>query len=377
MKYCKLCLQPDTRPNTRFSPDGVCPACAYQSTLEDVDWDSRRQEIDAIVQFGRSNSAGGYDCIIGVSGGKDSTRQALFVKEKLKMNPLLICLAPPPQQITARGVFNISNLIEHGFDCITINPAPETWKQLMKLSFLKYINPFKSTELALFSSVPRLAIAYQIPLIWWGENSALQLGESSVMGKSGSDGNNLRKMNTLGGGDISWMIENGFDRSDMLQYAYPSEAEIERAGIRITFLGYFWKDWSLIDNGNYSALRGLDVRSDKPEEMGEHVGVTALDEDWTPMNQMIKYLKFGFGRATDYVNEEIRRGRMTRETGLDLVNRYDGKCAPRYIQSFCDFIGISYEQFWSIVDEQGVNRNLFHRTGLGQYERKFVVGVGL
>ncbi len=377
MKYCKLCLQPDTRPNTKFSADGVCPACAYQSTLEDVDWDARRQEIDEIVKFGRQNCSNGYDCIIGVSGGKDSTRQALFVKEKLKMNPLLVSLAPPPLQITPRGVSNISNLIEHGFDCITINPAQETWRQLMRLSFLKYINPFKSTELALFSSVPRLAIAYQIPLIWWGENSALQLGESSVMGKSGSDGNNLRKMNTLGGGDISWMIENGANKSEILQYVYPSEEEIERADIRITFLGYFWKDWSLIDNGNYSALRGLDIRANKPEEIGDYVGVMALDEDWTPMNQMIKYLKYGFGRTTDYVNEEIRRGRMTRETGLDLVNRYDGKCATSYIQSFCDFIGITFEQFWSVVDERGVNPALFRRTGIGQYEPKFTVGDGL
>jgi len=377
MRYCTSCLQPDTRPNTRFSVEGVCPACLYHATLEDVDWDERHKEIEEIVQFGRSHSSGGYDCIIGVSGGKDSTRQALFVKDKLKMNPLLVSLGPPPAQITPRGVSNISNLIEHGFDCITINPGQETWKQLMRLSFLKYINPFKSTELALFSSVPRLAIAHQVPLIWWGENSALQLGESSVMGKSGSDGNNLRRMNTLDGGDISWMIENGVKKSEILQYVYPSEEEIERAGIRITFLGYFWKDWSLIDNGNFSALRGLEIRSDKPEEIGDFVGVMALDEDWTPMNQMIKYLKYGFGRATDYVNEEMRRGRMDRETALDLVNRYDGTCAPRFIQSFCDFIGISNEEFWRIVDERGVNHNLFTRIGVGQYEPKFTVGVGL
>ena len=64
----------------------------------------------------------------------------------------------------------------------------------------------KSTELALFSSVPELAIAYKIPLIWWGENAALQLGDLNVMGDNGSDGNNLRNMNTLGGGDITWLI---------------------------------------------------------------------------------------------------------------------------------------------------------------------------
>ena len=83
------------------------------------------------------------------------------------MKPLLVSLSRPPQEVTIRGVNNISNLISLGFDCVTINPALEVWKRLMKISFYEFGNPFKSTELALFSSVPRFAIAYQIPLIWW------------------------------------------------------------------------------------------------------------------------------------------------------------------------------------------------------------------
>jgi len=376
MKYCPLCLQPDTRPNTRFTAKGICPACVYHATLSDVDWAERRREIDNIVEFGRQNNHSGYDCILGVSGGKDSTRQAIYVKETLKMKPLLICLGPPPEQVTLRGVDNLSNLIGHGFDCIQINPAPETWKRLMRLSFQLYTNPFKSTELALFSSVPKYAIAYQIPLIWWGENSALQLGESSVMGKSGSDGNNLRKMNTLGGGDIKWMLESGFTTKEIIQYTYPTEREMVEANLRITFLGYFWRDWSLVNNGNYSALRGLDVRADKPWEMGEYIGVTALDEDWTPMNQMLKYLKYGFGRTTDYVNEGIRNGMISREKGIDLCLKYDGTCAPRYIESFANFIDITVGDFWHHVD-RSVNLGLFKKVGVGQYIPKFTVGVGL
>ncbi len=133
-------------------------------------------------------------------------KAALESSSYMKMNPLLVCLAYPPEQITQRGVNNISNMISHGFDCVTINPGPEIWRKLMSKGFFKFTNWCKSTELALFSSVPRLAIAYQIPLIWWGENAALQLGDLNVMGKSGSDGNNLRKMNTLGGGDITWLL---------------------------------------------------------------------------------------------------------------------------------------------------------------------------
>lgn len=374
MKYCKKCLQPDTRPNTRFDANGICPACNYFDSLANVDWEERQTELQQIVKFGKANNHSGYDCIIGVSGGKDSTRQAIFVKEVLGMHPLLVCLSYPPEQVTQRGVDNISNLINHGFDCITINPAPHTWRKLMRKSFLEYVNWCKSTELALFSSVPRLAIAYQIPLIWWGENAALQLGDLGVMGKTGSDGNQLKKMNTLSGGDITWLLSDEVKRNDILQYIYPSDQEMELANLRIVFLGYFWKDWSLLDNGIYSSLRGLDIRMESPQDIGDYMGVTSLDEDWVTLNQMIKYYKFGFGRITDYVNEDIRLGRMTREEGIRMLEKYDGKCSPKYIKSFCEYLEISEGQFWEKV-EGSVNQKLFEKSSDGTWERKFDIGV--
>jgi N-acetyl sugar amidotransferase len=376
MKYCKICLQTDTRPGINFDEFGICPACNYHNSLEQVDWNERREELDSIVAFGKANNHSGYDCIIGVSGGKDSTRQAFFVKDVLKMNPLLVSLGYPPEQVTQRGVDNVSNMINHGFDCISINPSPQVWRKLMREGFYKYTNWAKSTELALFSSVPRLAIAYQIPLIWWGENAALQLGDLNVMGKSGSDGNNLRKMNTLAGGDISWLINLGVTEKEILQYNYPSEKEMDEANLRITFLGYFWNDWSLIDNGNFSTLRGLEIRNEKPWEIGDPLGITSLDEDWVTLNQMIKYLKYGFGRISDYVNEDIRNGRISREEGIELNKKYDGSCSPQYIKSFSNYIGITVDEFWEHVDKS-VNLELFTKQDQGKYLPKFEVGIGL
>ncbi len=136
MKYCSKCLQPDTRPNQKFDDHGVCPACNYVSTLKDVDWDERMRELRSIVDFGRHNASSGYDCIIGVSGGKDSTRQAAFVRDQLKMNPLLVCLGYPPHQASQRGVDNLSNLISMGFDAVTVQPSPVTWRE--KVSDAQY-----------------------------------------------------------------------------------------------------------------------------------------------------------------------------------------------------------------------------------------------
>jgi len=373
LKYCKQCLQPDSRPGIRFNDEGICPVCIYHDTLSTVDWSARSAQLNEIANAAKKSTSSGYDCIMGVSGGKDSTRQAHFVKDVLGMNPLLVCLSYPPQQVTERGVRNISNLISNGFDCITIHPAPETWRQLMRLSFLNFSNWGKSTELALYSSVPRLAIAYQIPLIWWGENTALQLGDLNVMGKDGSDGNNLRNMNTLGGGDFSWILREGYQKNEIIQYCYPSIKEMDDANLQIRFLGYFWKDWSKLDNGNFAVLRGLETRVSSPADIGDIFGVEALDEDWVGLNQMIKYYKFGFGKVTDIVNEEIRYGRMSRDQAISLVKKYDGTCSPKYIESFCRYIGISTDTFWEVVDKN-VNHYLFKKIDKGVYKPLFNVG---
>lgn len=375
MKYCSRCLQPDTRPNTKFTPAGICPACDYFDRLADVDWQERYEILTDLLENFPRRPGQYFDCIIGVSGGKDSTRQAMWVRDKLGLRPLLACLSYPPEQVTQRGVDNLSTLIDAGFDVVVSGPAPQTWRKLMRASFDKFTNWARSTELALFSSVPQLAIRYNIPLILWGENPGLQLGDLKTLGRTGYDGNNLRYMNTLSGGALDWMLENVALR-DIIPYQYPTPDAFDANGLQIVYLGWFLGDWSLTNNGLYSAVNGLQVRTDTVENTGDLRGVTSLDEDWVTLNQMIKYYKFGFGRVTDYVNEEIRLGRLTRNEGVALVTRYDDSCSPQYIADFSDYIGISVDAFWAQV-HASVNRDLFEIASNGKIERKYQVGVGL
>ena len=177
MKYCIKCLEPDTRPNTAFSAEGVCPACNYYSKLVEVDWQERYEILQQLLAKYKKRPGQLFDCIIGVSGGKDSTRQALWVRDQLGLNPLLVSLSYPPEQISERGANNISELIENGFDVVISGPAPGVWRKLVQQAFSRFTNFGKATELALFSSVPQIAIKYKIPLILWGENPGLQLGD--------------------------------------------------------------------------------------------------------------------------------------------------------------------------------------------------------
>jgi len=375
MKYCKLCLQPDTRPNTVFTNEGLCPACHYYEESKKIDWQERYEILLDLIPSISKAPGQHFDCIIGVSGGKDSTRQAVWVREKLGLKPLLVCLSHPPQQVSQLGVDNISNLINMGFDVVLSSPAPQTWRDLMRDSFFKFANWARSSELALFSSVPQLAIRYKIPLIFWGENPALQIGDLSTMGRNGYDGNNLRYSNTLSSGH-AWMVESGFNLNSILPYIYPTHEEFDSSRIQIVFLGWFIGDWGLVNNASYACPVGLGIRSEGPEETGDLYGLSNLDEDWHNMNQMVKYLKFGFGKVTEYVNEELRSGAINRSTAIDLVERYDGKCSEKYIRSFCEFIRISQDEFWAHI-KRFMNRDLFEIDSTGNIQKKFKVGVGL
>lgn len=378
MIYCKKCLIPDTRPNGQFT-DGICSACIYHESISEtyIDWDARLNLLKEIIKRDRYKSKKGhFDCLIGVSGGKDSTRQALWVRDKLKLNPLLVCLTYPPEQVTERGVTNLSNLINLGFDVIVTTLAPKIWKSVLKKGFLESTNWAKATEQAIISSVPRVAIRYDIPLIFWGENPGLQLGDMSTVGDTGYDGNNLRYMNTVSGGSLDWFVKNDFNERLVVPYKYPDLDEFKKAKIQIIYLGWFWNDWSLIDNGMYSASNGLNVRTDSVTKTGDITKVASLDEDWVTLNQMIKYYKFGFGRVTDFVNEEIRLNRIKREEAIEIVEKYDGNCDDKYIASFCKYIEISIPEFWKQV-HKSVNKELFTIDNKGNITRKFKVGTGL
>ncbi|MBI96849.1 LPS biosynthesis protein [bacterium] len=376
MRYCKKCLNVDTRPNIKFSEDGICPPCQAKDIYIEYDWEDRKSTLENIKNFAFENTSNGFNCIVGVSGGKDSTRQAFHIRDKFKLKPLLVSMNYPPEQISMAGVDNLSNLISNGFDCVNISCGPKTWKKAMKYAFIEYGNWAKATEHALAASVARMAIAYKIPLIWWGESPALSLGELGVSSNTPYDGSKLKYCNTLSGGDANWLLDAGIKANQLLQYKYPTDQEMKMAKLRIIYMDYFMKDFSHFINGNFAALRGLSLRKPNPNLDPDYYGISMLDEDFINTNMYMRYLKFGFGRATDIVNIEIRAGRMTRDQGIRIVNRFDGSYDPKLVESFCNYIEISLNEFWSIADKF-VNKKLFRKITNGKYERIFEVGKGI
>jgi len=376
LRYCKSCLTTDLRPNAHFNNDCICIACSFSSKEE---LEVPRLKLKMLEEKIRKNirkrhKKTAYDCIVGVSGGKDSTRQAHWVRDRLGLRPLLVCAAYPPKQMTQIGANNLSNLIEMGFDLIVDTPAPQSAAKLALESFKKFGNVSKSTEMSLFSTVPRLAIDLGINMIFWGENPALQVGDSAVEGLDEFDGNSLRNLNTLTDGGIDW-INTLLDKEYFgNHYIYPSAIKFKKSKIDIFYLGPAWDDWSTEHNSTYAALQGLELRPGEEGITGDLSNASMLDEEYTNINMMLKYYKFGFGRTTDQICEAIRKKLVTREEGIKIIDKYDGTCDDSIIQSFCKYVGINEKEFWNIAN-MWVNQNLFEIKEGHRPIRKFKVGI--
>lgn len=366
-QICKKCVQGNTRPGIKFDEEGVCPACRFAEKSGEIDWNGRDREMQEIIRWARAHNVSGYDCIVGVSGGKDSTCQALYVRDALGLNPLLVSSLYPPEQQTDRGARNLGNLISLGFDCISIGLNPQVWKKMLWEGFSRHGNFFKASEMVLWSCLPRTAIAYHIPLIFIGENTAINYGALEVDSLNG-EANKVWKTNTIKGGPESIWPSGGTEQ-DVIWYRFPSEYHMEKANIRMIYLGYYMKDFTRFKNSEKAMKLGLEIRDDKPEEMGMVWGWEALDDDFHILNQTLRYLKIGYGRTNDQVCEAVRLGLMRREDAVDRVKKYDGKIAYGYIKRFCHYLNITEERFWEVMDRYR-NKDIWKKDANGRWVLK-------
>jgi len=368
IKLCKRCVNPSTRPRIVFDEEGMCPVCRFEEEKRKqiIDWHARRKELLEILEWGRSYTKTSYDCIVTISGGKDSMRQAMFVRDELGAKPLLVSCVYPPEQLHERGAHNLSNLIALGFDTLSIGLNPQVWKTLMRQGFFKFANWAKSTEMALYAIPVHAAIAYHIPLIFYGENPVLTIGEKH--GRVDGDASRLKEGNTIRGGPVELLTEDESGQ-DAYFYYYPPDDDMEYAKLRLVYLGYYIPDWSGQRNGEFAIKRGLQVRADPPEKTGDLWGFSGLDEDFRLVNQMVKYIKLGFGHVTDQVVEAINAGMMTREEGIELIKKYDGKCDRVYVERFCKYLGIDETEFWEMA-ESCRNPEIWERADTGEWKLK-------
>jgi N-acetyl sugar amidotransferase len=364
--FCKRCVVSNQRPNTApeylkensdistigFDEDGVCHTCKYHEYKKNgIDWHDREQQLIELLNRHRRND-GRYDVIVPGSGGKDSAYVAHILKYKYGMHPLTVTWAP--HMYTDIGWKNMQNWLKSGFDNILVTPNPKTHALLTRLAFENLVNPFQPFIIGQKNAAPRVAMQYDVPLIMYGENQAeahntFEETVSPIMDPAHYTRSDAHTQLFFGGVPYEALSDFGIDPYEMQPYLPLIREDVEKRNIEIHFMSHYL-NWSPQENYYYCREHtGFESNPDGRSE-GTYTKYASLDDRIDGQHYYTMYIKFGQGRAMNDACRDIRDGFLTREEGVELVHKYDGEFPRKYFSDVLNYMGISEERYWEVID---------------------------
>ena len=365
--FCKRCVMSNQRPASsvefrhtpaqkhrtlHFDEEGVCDACRFAERKEQIDWEQREKELLRLLdRFRRQDGA--YDCLVPGSGGKDSCYAAHVLKYKYGMHPLTVTW--PPLLYTEIGWKNFLNWLEvGGVDNVTFKPNGRGQRLLTRLSIENLLHPFQTFILGQKNVAPKLALKYEIPLIFYGENEAeygnpVADNETSLRDKSFYAMDNLSDVRLAGVPIRDLMDEHHLSLNDLAAYLPPDYKELERSKIEVQYLGYYLK-WTP-QEAYYYAVEHTGFEANPARTEGTYSKYNSLDDRSDGLHYYTTYIKFGLGRATYDASQEIRNRHLTREEGVALVRRFDGEFPGKYFNEVMDHLGMKPDRFLELCDQ--------------------------
>jgi N-acetyl sugar amidotransferase len=366
MRRCRVCVLPNTKPDLWFDDNGVCAACANFRNRPHVNWVARQNEFRETL----SNLAGSgaWDCIVPASGGKDSTYQILKIIEE-GFRPLAVTATTC--DLSPIGQRNIENLKKLGVDHIQVSPNPRLRAKLNRFGLEEVGDIAWPEHVGIFTVPVRMAVALNIPVIIWGENSQNEYGGPESAAQAPTLTRRwLEEFGGLLGLRVSDLPDSlGLEARDLELYTYPSDEELARVGVTGLFLGHYFP-WDGMSNALIAQANGFETHGRVIE--GSGVDYENLDNFQHGIHDYFKFLKFGFGRATDIVSMHIRRGRMSREQGMEIVRARDGKYPWTYLdkplEKILQPLELSLAEFDEICD-RFTTKHLFQSDNQGNLVR--------
>jgi len=349
MRYCKRCVYPENHPlQITFDEKGVCSGCRVHEEKDELNWKIRRKKLEDILEKYRSKSKAYYDCIIPVSGARDSYFIVHTIKNVYGLNPLLVTYNK--QYNTEIGIRNLAYL-RTIFDCdmLTLTVSPITVKKITRVTLATMGSIYWHCIAGQTVFPVQIAVKMKIPLIVWGAHQGCdQVGMFSHLDEVEMT-RKYRKEHDLMGYEAEDIINEsmGLHKKDVRSFVYPHDKEIERVGVRGIYLSNYIR-WDskkqheeMIKLYNYESFpqtRTFDTYND-------------VDcYHYSDLHDYIKFLKYGYGKITDHVCREIRLKRMTREEGIDMVKKYQYK-KPKTLKMFLDWLGITEKGFYYFINQ--------------------------
>ncbi len=353
MNYCKRCCYPaNAKPSIIFDEQGVCSGCRLEESRPHIDWKEREGLLRAILEEYRAKARKNnnpYDCIIPVSGGKDSHFQTYLIKKVYGLNPLLVTYNHIFN--TKRGIRNLTNLVKQfSCDLIRFTSNPESVRKISKYMLKKVGDITWHYHAGIMTFPIQIAVERNIPLIVWGEHGFAELTGMFNQDDMVEFTKKVRQEHSMRGFEPEDLIqdpESLITQQDLVPFFYPTDQDIERVGVRGIYLSNYMK-WDaraqtklMIEQYGFETA----VKRDRTFHLYDKID----DIHASGAHDYLKYLKFGYGRATDDASNEIRHGRMTREEGIEMVKQYD-HVRPRDLDLYLKFVGITEQEFEESVE---------------------------
>lgn len=354
MRYCKKCLMPDTRPRSIFNKDGICQACINYKNRKKINWKKRVKELDKLCDKYRRND-GYYDCLIPVSGGKDSHRLVYEMKVKRNMNPLLITIGDPFTK-TEAGAYNYRNIGEaFGCDHILFDLNIDLFRKVTRIAFEEFGEPLQFIETAIYTVPLKMAIKLGIPFIIFGENGAYEYGSATKESMSAM-GHIKRKFKNI---NIDFWLKKGISKKEMNSIIPPDEKELKSLNPEVIFLSYFYS-WSSIDHLSIARKFGFKDLTHEWKREGCIEDFEQIDSIAYMVHLWMKYPKFGFQRTSDIASRRVREGILSKNEAKKLIEENDPKLDRRALDDYIGFLGYTHKDFWDVVEKHW-NREIFEK----------------
>jgi len=354
--WCKTCVVMSTRPRIKFDENGKCSACQWSEKKKNINWTERQKKLDELLDKHRSKE-GKYDCITTVSGGKDGSYVTYNLKHKHGMNPLAVTIRPVTE--TELGIKNVQSFVNSGYEHLHVTPNHEAMRVLNKIGFIEMGFPYYGWLIAIHSAVLRVAVQFDIPLVFYSEDGEMEYG------------GNLDKSfeNEIYGVDYmhSAYLESGFEKvinksklteQQMYWFKFPPKNELEKLKLEVTHYGIY-ENWDPYRN-YVTAKKYCGLNENKDLNEGSYTNFAQTDQKIYLLHVYLMYLKFGFGRTTQDAGIDVRRGSMTREQAVQLVRMYDDMIPEKYFEEYCDYYKMSMKEFLEIID-RWANKDLFEK----------------
>jgi N-acetyl sugar amidotransferase len=349
MQYCKKCVYPFATVNLDVDEDGICSSCKSGDRFDELSpdyWEKRKRKFEKLIKRYVKNNDSNYDCLIPVSGGKDSFYQTHLMAKEYGLKPLLMTYHG--NNFLPEGDKN-RDLMRHAFDAdhIVWGPSVEVLKKLNKLTFKMMGDMNWQNHCGIMSSPIQIAVKFNIPLIIWGETNW------DISGMYDPDdfvefSARVRHEHDLRGFEWYDMVKHGLKEKDMIWAKYPSDEEILNVGVRGLYIGNFFQ-W----DPNRQTKLVMDqydwTPAEKPFERTYRTMSNLDDRYENGIHDLMKFVKFGYGRASDHASKDIRTGYMSREEGIQMVKKYDAVISSD-LYYWLDYVDMSEQEFWEIAD---------------------------